>query len=361
MPTLDYGELTVLEGAYGADPDVDNSTVFEWDADAGGSDVDNQVLFAGYRHDPETGLYHVRHRYHHLSLGRWITRDPISYVDGMNMYEYVENNPMLYVDHLGLWKRVSREHSNVWCAESGDSLSSLAAKAEYGGNPMNWPCLWPVGDTEDHGYPDLIWPGDTYDASNLYFAWGPWVYINMDTEGPIGKVYKEDRPLAYPAPTGLQVYERLKSVSHEGNTPIDYFEFLGHSDDWPGIGAGDKTNKKITKKGGARADFYPRDYTPDMPTPTFERAKDRKGPHRCWFTRSATGYSFACAGEAFARDFAGSFLRQGASIKTSPHGVTVYNRNRWFHQNTWRFENESPSNIDDFLKSTRWVTINGAL
>ena len=68
--------MTVLDG----DPTVDLDGSTEWDIDTDGGDWDNQVLFAGYRHDPETGLYHVRYRYHHPSLGRWITRDPIARV-----------------------------------------------------------------------------------------------------------------------------------------------------------------------------------------------------------------------------------------------------------------------------------------
>ena len=35
------------------------------------SSYDNQILFGGYRYDPETGLYHVRNRMYHPTLGRW--------------------------------------------------------------------------------------------------------------------------------------------------------------------------------------------------------------------------------------------------------------------------------------------------
>jgi len=116
--------LEVFEQPWRGDPtsDLDGST--EWDADAGGSDVDNEILYAGYRHDPETGLYHVRYRYHHPSLGRWITRDPGTgnamrigaggaasvarfiprdqYADGMNLYQYVRSNPANRRDWTGL-------------------------------------------------------------------------------------------------------------------------------------------------------------------------------------------------------------------------------------------------------------------
>jgi len=37
----------------------------------------NEVLFAGYRRDPETQTYTVRNRAYHPTLGRWLQRDPI--------------------------------------------------------------------------------------------------------------------------------------------------------------------------------------------------------------------------------------------------------------------------------------------
>jgi len=81
-----YGEVTEL------DPDFTSYS---------GSDYDVQVLYAGYRHDDETGLYHVRNRYHHPTLGTWITRDPIGYADGMNLYQYVASNPTVATDPSG--------------------------------------------------------------------------------------------------------------------------------------------------------------------------------------------------------------------------------------------------------------------
>ena len=97
-----YGKVTVLNGAAGTDPDV-TGEVEEWDADDDGtSDYDNEILYCGYRHDPETGLYQVRHRYYHPTLGRWVSRDPIGYADGMSLYEYVRSGPTANVDPMGL-------------------------------------------------------------------------------------------------------------------------------------------------------------------------------------------------------------------------------------------------------------------
>ncbi|KKL75548.1 hypothetical protein LCGC14_2053790, partial [marine sediment metagenome] len=83
-----YGKVTVLNGENDNDGAVD-----DYSADADNiSDWDNEILFAGYRCDPETGLYHVRMRPYHPTLGRWNVRDHWGqYVDGMSLYEYVRS------------------------------------------------------------------------------------------------------------------------------------------------------------------------------------------------------------------------------------------------------------------------------
>lgn len=41
------------------------------------------------------------HRYYDPSTGKWLTRDPISYAGGINLYAYCENNPVNRYDFLG--------------------------------------------------------------------------------------------------------------------------------------------------------------------------------------------------------------------------------------------------------------------
>ncbi|HAU39159.1 MAG TPA: hypothetical protein DCX07_15770 [Phycisphaerales bacterium] len=61
----------------------------------------NVVLYTGHKLDPETGLYYGNRRYYHPTLGRWITWDPLGYVDGMSLYEYVTSAPMDSMDPSG--------------------------------------------------------------------------------------------------------------------------------------------------------------------------------------------------------------------------------------------------------------------
>jgi len=61
----------------------------------------NEILFGGYRYDPESALYHVRNRVYHPTLGRWLQRDPLGYVDGMSLYEYCRGRPTTGGDPYG--------------------------------------------------------------------------------------------------------------------------------------------------------------------------------------------------------------------------------------------------------------------
>jgi RHS repeat-associated protein len=55
----------------------------------------------GYYTDPETGLDLLGHRYYDPSAGRFLTRDPIGYAGGINLYGFAGNNPVTGTDPDG--------------------------------------------------------------------------------------------------------------------------------------------------------------------------------------------------------------------------------------------------------------------
>ena len=56
---------------------------------------------AGYYADSETGLVLCTHRYYDPANGRWLTRDPIGYDGGINLYSYCNNDPVNECDPIG--------------------------------------------------------------------------------------------------------------------------------------------------------------------------------------------------------------------------------------------------------------------
>lgn len=57
--------------------------------------------FTGMERDEETGLEYHSARYYLLWLGRWLSADSGGFNDGLNLYEYVKNNPVKYLDLNG--------------------------------------------------------------------------------------------------------------------------------------------------------------------------------------------------------------------------------------------------------------------
>ncbi len=66
--------------------------------------VRSSVGYCGYIHNEDTGLYTVRYRTYSATLGRWLTKDPAGYVDGMSLYQFVGGQPTFSLDPLGWCK-----------------------------------------------------------------------------------------------------------------------------------------------------------------------------------------------------------------------------------------------------------------
>ena len=95
-----YGEVAFLDSSF---------------ATRSSSLIGNTHLYTGRERDPETGLQLNRHRFYSSWLGRWLTRDPIGYLDSLaeydlyqaeyDLYQYVMSMPTGFVDPSGLLSR----------------------------------------------------------------------------------------------------------------------------------------------------------------------------------------------------------------------------------------------------------------
>jgi RHS repeat-associated protein len=66
------------------------------------STINNRYRFTGREYDEESGLYHYRARAYSPAIGRFMQRDPIGILGGINLYAYVGNRPINYTDAYGL-------------------------------------------------------------------------------------------------------------------------------------------------------------------------------------------------------------------------------------------------------------------
>ena len=65
--------------------------------------IRNPLRFQGQYFDTETGLHYNRYRYYDPQVGRFISKDPIGFAGGLNVYAYAPN-PVGWVDPFGLAK-----------------------------------------------------------------------------------------------------------------------------------------------------------------------------------------------------------------------------------------------------------------
>jgi RHS repeat-associated protein len=63
----------------------------------------NPFRFSTKYQDDESDLFYYGYRYYNVGTGRWISRDPIKELGGINIYGFLANAPLLKVDRLGLF------------------------------------------------------------------------------------------------------------------------------------------------------------------------------------------------------------------------------------------------------------------
>ena len=119
-----YGQRTVYKSAGSDDPlcmspimDSQPVVISSVDQPYGLCDIGHQGLL----HDKEFSLIYNRARYFSPTLGRFISRDPLRYINGMSLYEYVRSQPVGWLDPSGCQADLERNNFQ---------------------NPINGPVAW---------------------------------------------------------------------------------------------------------------------------------------------------------------------------------------------------------------------------
>lgn len=86
--------------------DLETGVAHQYEFTAFGEELEaglfeNPWCFASKRFDRDLNLIHFGKRDYDPANGRWLTRDPAGFVDSINLYQYVFNNPFFYCDPDG--------------------------------------------------------------------------------------------------------------------------------------------------------------------------------------------------------------------------------------------------------------------
>jgi len=124
--TFSFGSLFYTFDQQGNEAECLNSNgvqaIAYCDAYGSSSSVVGFGLQWGYWMDA-SGLILCTHRYYDPQQGRFVTRDPIGYAGGINLYGYVRNNPGNESDPLGLRGYMVVDHNGSYTMDVPDSQS----------------------------------------------------------------------------------------------------------------------------------------------------------------------------------------------------------------------------------------------
>jgi RHS repeat-associated protein len=156
-----------------------NTLLFSAGGGAGGtwfSNADTQAaysacryVFTGREYDAESCTYHYRARYYNVPLGRFLARDPLLYVCGLNLYQYANCNPLSRTDPSGLGGKKPKKCTAEDCC--GDLLAKLGQFAAlYTDRMEQWASkLAQMRDPSSAWFPGIRWIGNHWlEMANSY-------------------------------------------------------------------------------------------------------------------------------------------------------------------------------------------------
>lgn len=73
----------------------------------------NRYRYTGKERDEETEFHYYGARYYASWLGRWLSPDPIDFLNSVNLYVYVSNNPVLKIDPNGKQENAPVSESHI--------------------------------------------------------------------------------------------------------------------------------------------------------------------------------------------------------------------------------------------------------
>ena len=97
------------------------------------SPVEADFGYTGHYFHAASGLDATYYRFYDANLARWINRDPISEMGGINLYAYAQNNPLSLVDPFGNASSLFPYGTNAIAGSAKAMSGARAALGKLGG------------------------------------------------------------------------------------------------------------------------------------------------------------------------------------------------------------------------------------
>jgi RHS repeat-associated protein len=142
--------------------------------------VENNLRFPGQYYDAETGLSYNYFRDYNPKTGRYIQSDPIGLRGGLNVFNYVQNNPLILVDPFGLCPAGTHE------ATPDEVKQILAAAKDIEGQNLSYKdikCNQFVDRSINNAFPKSL--SQEYTTSQIRQGEGPFEKTDFPAVGEL--------------------------------------------------------------------------------------------------------------------------------------------------------------------------------
>jgi RHS repeat-associated protein len=160
------------------------------------SAIGNPYMFTGREFDEESGLFFYRARSYDAAKGRFLQRDPLEYLDGMNLYWYAKDNPVRYVDPTGTQ---TADEIRELVRRYNEALQELS-RARAAGDPYWCRYYSELAALYRQQLQNILGPGVALTAANIARA-----IANAPTTTALVRVAVAAGPYAAPAAAGVVV------------------------------------------------------------------------------------------------------------------------------------------------------------
>ena len=203
----------------------------------------NPMRFSSRYYEGDTNLYYYSYRHYCPSIKKWLSQDPIGEQGGINLYNFVGNNPIMFVDLFGYVSSCSIDIFFGHGSESGggpvgDAILDAAIAAATKGFPQTsyrvgvascYDKLTNLFNSGNYGYPNPYRVNEPSSANGnpsnpQYDSSSAMNYIKGEIASAI-KVAKESM-CNKPPSCCKSVWIRVNILATDFLTTIDYFNLI---------------------------------------------------------------------------------------------------------------------------------------